>query len=183
MPTCVGTGSGPGSGTGCIVMSYHNKLRVYIHYVWATWDRCQLMTNEVERPLHRCIEAICEKCGCSVLAINGMSDHVHVLVKMSNTMTMADIVEKAKGGSSRYINDELMPDSGFKWQGSYGAFSVSPHEKQMVIRYIEGQKAHHEAGTVWPHVEETTEFHDIIHAVVTDSAPATASAQPQTPQR
>jgi hypothetical protein len=54
----------------------------------------------------------------------------------------------------------------FKWQGSYGAFSVSPHEKQKVIRYILNQKEHHEGGTIWPSGEETTEFLDATHAIV-----------------
>jgi putative transposase len=163
-------------------MSFHNKLRVYVHYVWATWDRQELITEEVERPLHRCVQAICERCGCPVLAINGMSDHVHVMVKMSNTISMADLMEKVKGGSSRFVSDELKPNSGFKWQGSYGAFSVSPHERQKVISYIENQKRRHGDGTVWPHGEETREFVDTSRAVV-DFAPTKVGAQPQAPQR
>jgi len=163
-------------------VSYHNKLRVFVHFVWATWDRQELITEEVERPLHRCIEAICEKCGCPVLAINGMCDHVHVLVKLTNTITMADLMEKVKGGSSRFVTDDLKPNSGFKWRGSYGAFSVSPHEKQKVVSYIENQKRHHKEGTVWPYGEETSEFRDMTTAT---AQPATTKvgAQPQAPKR
>jgi hypothetical protein len=33
-----------------------NKLALFVHLVWATWDRLPLITPAVERPLYRCLD-------------------------------------------------------------------------------------------------------------------------------
>ena len=123
-----------------------NKLALYVHIVWATWDRLPLITEEIERDVYRYIEGVCHKHGCPVLAIGGMPDHIHILVSLTATITIADLVEYMKGGSSRHVSEAVEAAEWFKWQGSYGAFTVSPHEKQKVTRYILNQKQHHADG-------------------------------------
>ena len=134
-----------------------NKLNVAVHFVWATWDRQPLITEEIERRLHKYIEAVCGDDKCEVLALGGMPDHVHLLVLMSNTVTLADLMKHVKGGSSRFVTGTLTPGAGFAWQGSYGAFSVSPAMVPKVIAYIQNQKEHHALGTLYPNAEETNE--------------------------
>jgi|SRR5579862_7302062 len=132
-----------------------NKLKVYLHFVWKTWDRQPLIAPGIERGLHRSIEGIAIKNGCSVLAIGGTEDHVHLFVKFPATVTMADLMRRVKGGSSNYANAELVEAGAFRWQGNYGAFSVSQRDKQRVIDYIMRQKEHHAAGAIWPEAEES----------------------------
>jgi putative transposase len=117
-----------------------NKLSVFLHLVWSTWDRLPLISETIERDLYRYIENTCRQHGCSVLAIGGTVDHVHLLVSYANTITIGDLMEYVKGGSSRFVTEKLNPGEFFKWQGNYGTFSVSPHDKNKVIRYIENQK-------------------------------------------
>ena len=62
-----------------------NKLCVAVHFVWATWDRQPLITEDIERGLWRYIETVCTDDHCEVLAIGGMPDHVHLLALLSNT--------------------------------------------------------------------------------------------------
>ncbi len=138
-------------------MSPQNKVRVHVHFIWAIWDRLPLISSSIERRMYREIEAICAKKHCDVLALGGTEDHVHLLVNLSNTITIADLMEAVKGSSSHFANEELVPAGTFKWQGSYGAFSVSPHEKAKVINYINQQKEHHANGTIWPNAEKTEE--------------------------
>lgn len=134
-----------------------NKLALYIHLVWATWDRLPSITPEIERRLHRNIESAAGKMGCTVLAINGMPEHVHLLVKMPATTTVANLAKQVRGVSSHFANEELLPSAGFKWQGSYGAFTVSHWDVNKIITYIQRQKAHHAAADVWAEWEETWE--------------------------
>ncbi len=134
-----------------------NKLEVFVHFVWATWDRAPLITPEVERRLYRSIFSEAEKLGCTVLALNGVSDHVHLLVKMPSTVTMATLMKQVKGVSSNFANDELFADRRFKWQGGYGAFSVSRWDVDKIMGYIRKQKSHHAEQTVRPEFEETFE--------------------------
>ena len=102
-----------------------NKLRLYLHLVWATWDRHPLITPEIERPLYRCIQKEAKNKGCTVLALNGVADHVHLLVSFPTTITIAELVKQVKGVSSYFVNQSLKPTTEFKWQGFYGAFTVS----------------------------------------------------------
>lgn len=132
-----------------------NLINVLVHFVWATWDRLPLIQPDVERDIHRSIVAICEDHGCPVIAIGGMPDHVHLLVSVSNTITLAKLMELAKGGSSRYITTVIHSIEWFQWQGSYGAFSVSPHEKRKIIAYVNNQRQHHAYGSLWPNAERT----------------------------
>jgi REP element-mobilizing transposase RayT len=134
-----------------------NKLALYLHLVWATWDRLPLITPDIERRLHRNIESEAQKQGCAVLALNGTEDHVHLLVSFPTTITIADLVKQVKGVSSHFVNETLHPASQFKWQGSYGAFTVSRWDVDKIIEYIKRQKEHHTTGELVQEFEETLE--------------------------
>src|SRR5690348_16243213 len=112
-----------------------NKIVAFVHFVWATWNRQEIITPEIERRLYRYIEQVCRDHGCDVLAIGGMPDHVHLLVSFPGTLTFANLLRDVKGGSSRFVTGTLKPGEWFEWQGSYGAFTVSPSHKDKVIAY------------------------------------------------
>ncbi len=135
-----------------------NKLSVAVHFVWATWDRQPLITDEIARRLYKYMEAVCHDDKCEVLAVGGMPDHAHLLVLLSNTVTLAELVRHVKGGSSRFVTEILKPGPYFAWQGSYGAFSVSRANIPKVIAYIQNQKEHHTNGTLYPNAEDTNEI-------------------------
>jgi putative transposase len=82
-----------------------------------------------------------------MIVINGMPDHVHLLVGFRPTQSMADFMQDVKSGSSKWINDNKCCKGRFEWQPGYGAFSYAKSQLPDVIRYIENQKAHHEKKT------------------------------------
>ena len=135
----------------------HNKLALYLHLVWATWDRQPFITPNIERRLQRLLESQFQDLGCSVLAMNNLPDHVHVLLTFPTTITIADLVKQVKGTSSNFINHTLQPQRPFKWQGSYGAFTVSRWDVDQILNYIRQQKDHHHAGNLMPEWEQTFE--------------------------
>ncbi len=130
---------------------------MYVHFVWATWDRLPLVTPDIERNVYRYLETVCREAGCKVFAINGMPDHVHVLVSLPATIGYALLVKNMKAGSSRLVSQELKPGEWFAWQGHYGAFSLRKKDLANVVDYIGNQKQHHAGGDLWPHAEETYE--------------------------
>ena len=134
-----------------------NKLCIYVHCVWGTWDRQPLITPAVERRLHRCIAAEAIKLGCFVLALNGVADHVHLLVMLPSTVTIAELLKQVKGVSSNFANDHLFPNRRFKWEGGYGAFSVSRWDVEKIMGYVRKQKTHHSQNDLWPDYEESIE--------------------------
>lgn len=124
----------------------HNKLALYVHLVWTTWDRLPLITPEIERPLYRHLESEAGRRGCKVIALNGIADHVHLLVELPTTIAIADLVKNLKGISSHFVNETLRPEAVFKWQASYSAFTVSRWDVSKVVGYIKNQKEHHATG-------------------------------------
>ena len=78
-----------------------------------------------------------------MLAIGGIEDHLHMLLSISATISIADLVKQLKGVSSHVMNQEFQPDTQFTWQGSYGAFTVSRWDTAKLIAYINQQQEHH----------------------------------------
>ena len=129
----------------------HNRL--YVHLVWATWGRLPLITPEIRQRLYGVIQHHASKLRCEVIAIGGIEDHVHVLLRFAPTVVIADLVGRMKGASS-YLAQQVLGHT-FKWQGSYGAYSVSRFGLDRVRAYILNQEAHHRDGTTIPDLEVT----------------------------
>jgi len=129
--------------------------QLYLHLVWATWDRMPLITPQVEESLHQEIRAEFQRMQCVSLATGGTEDHVHCLVSFPVTETIAGIVKQVKGSSSHLMTHEFAGPDGFKWQGSYSAFTVTKNAVDRVREYVLGQKQHHSSGTIWPEWERT----------------------------
>ena len=131
-----------------------SQTHLYIHIVWATFDRLPLVTPALEEHLYAAITRECENLKCQMIAIGGIADHVHALVRLHSQVAVAAIVQQMKGSSSHMTTHELQPDRSFKWRAGYGAFSVDPAERQRVVHYIRNQKQHHATGTLWSQCEE-----------------------------
>jgi REP element-mobilizing transposase RayT len=120
-----------------------------------------LISPALEARVHACIAAKCRELKCDVLAIGGTEDHLHVLVRLHATVSVAELVKEMKGSSSHLATHVVAPDAGFKWQATYGAFSVGVAEIDRICTYIKRQKQHHAEGSVvtdWERCkEEATE--------------------------
>jgi putative transposase len=77
-----------------------------------------------------------------LIVINGMPDHVHILVGLHPNQSLSDLMKFAKGESSEWIN-KITPEK-FFWQEGFGAFSYSRSQINNVIHYIENQESHHQ---------------------------------------
>ena len=137
-----------------------SKTQLYAHLVWATAHRQTLLEDaEIERRVHRCIHAEAERLDCAVIAVNGMPDHVHLLVQMPAKLSVSRLAQAVKGISSKLASDELSI-ANFDWQDHYAAFSVSRKDLDKVANYVKNQKRRHASGQVWPALEETDEAVD-----------------------
>ena len=130
-------------------------ISVYLHLVWSTWDRMMWIEPVIERRVYRMIVSATRNLGCTTLAINGMPDHVHLLIKQPTTITLAEIVKRAKGTSSRLINRYSLIEDHFQWGKGYGAFSVSRWDTDKIVNYLRRQKEHHQEGNLIEDLEST----------------------------
>ncbi|MHB9133572.1 MAG: IS200/IS605 family transposase [Armatimonadota bacterium] len=133
------------------------KAEIYLHFVWATKNRMPCITPDIERAVFRCIEEEAQRIGCTILALNGAPDHLHVVVKIPTRLSAAEFAHQTKGVSSHFMHDQLKNHEHVYWQEGYGVFSVSRSHLKRVIAYVEGQKQHHQTGMLWPEWEETDE--------------------------
>jgi putative transposase len=132
--------------------------RLYYHLVWATQDRQPLITLEIERMLYRHLGARASQENCHVFAINGMADHVHMILAIPPAKSVSMIMQRVKGASSHLIH--TVHNNPLVWQEGYGAFSISPRKVSAAIQYIIRQKEHHQNNTFVPKYEMTSHHND-----------------------
>jgi REP element-mobilizing transposase RayT len=77
-----------------------------------------------------------------------------LLAQIPATAAVATLVKRVKGASSRLANETSPWDTIFKWQGAYGAFSISPWDVKKVQKYILNQEEHHRFGKLKPIFEQ-----------------------------
>jgi len=127
--------------------------QLYYHLVWATWDREPLISPVWEEELYASLICKSQELKSDVIAVGGVEDHLHLLLESVPSISVSELVGQIKGASSHFVNHAISPLNGFRWQGYYGAFSVSRSHLPKVMSYIAGQKAHHAGGDLWESAE------------------------------
>ena len=121
----------------------HTATNVLVHFIFGTRNRLPLIKSDMERALHAYLGGIVREIGGIALVINGMDDHVHILVRMPSSKSVADVARLVKTNSSRWVHEKWPQFGGFAWQAGYGAYSVSESGQGAVREYISNQKQHH----------------------------------------
>jgi REP element-mobilizing transposase RayT len=126
----------------------HTATNVLVHFIFSTRQRAPLITIEIEADLHAYLGGIIRELGGVALCINGMPDHVHLLVRMPSTHSVADLACLVKTNPSRWVHERWPQYRAFAWQAGYGAFSVSESGQDAVRTYILLQQQHHTTRSV-----------------------------------
>ena len=121
-------------------------LSLHFHIVFSTKDRHPFIADEWRSRLHEYLGGLVRAADGIPEAIGGTADHVHLLVGLRATHSLAALVQDIKQTSSRWIH-ETIGVKNFAWQPGYGAFTVSVSNCGMVKRYIAKQVEHHRART------------------------------------
>ena len=127
-------------------MTHRSHTELFYHFAWSTYRREKTIAVSWESRLFDFIKTKCLQLCCPLLEVNGTDDHIHVLLRGNANLSPASIAHDLKGLSSFLVNKNAICDRRFGWQDGYGVFSVSPHDVDMVARYIQNQKQHHAAG-------------------------------------
>lgn len=118
-----------------------------IHVVFTVKRKSNVLTDDFINRLFEYISGILTNLQQYPLAVGGYKDHVHIFFELNPKDSLSNIVQKVKGNSSRWINENGFVSGFFEWQRGYGAFSYSKSQRNNVIRYIMRQKEHHSAKT------------------------------------
>ena len=111
--------------------------------VFAVKYRQALIERSWKDELYKYITAIIQNRTHKLLIVNGMPDHIHILIGMRPTQSLSDLMQHIKGDSSKWINEREFTKGKFEWQEGYGAFSYSRAQVPDVIAYIKNQEQHH----------------------------------------
>lgn len=118
--------------------------QIFYHIVFAVKRRENLISPVWKDNLYKYISGVITNQNQKLYIINGMPDHVHILVSCGPTVTLSNLVKEIKEHSTKYINGEGFVVGKFNWQEGFGAFSVSFRNVEQVVNYIKDQEKHHE---------------------------------------
>jgi len=121
----------------------HSYLSIYIHYIFSTKNREEMILPEIRERLWEYMGGIARENKMKSMIFGGVSDHAHGLISLPSTITVAKAIQLIKGGSSKWVSDTFPQLKDFTWQVGYGAFSVGVSYVDETIQYIKNQKAHH----------------------------------------
>ena len=115
----------------------------YVHIVFSVKEREKVLKSSFREEIFRYITGIVQNKKHKMLEINGVEDHIHILVGMHPTQSLSDLVRDIKFNSARFINDRKFIRGHFAWQEGYGAFSIGRSELKQIHAYIQNQPEHH----------------------------------------
>lgn len=120
---------------------------VVVHVVFSTKDRFPCLGASIRPGLHAYLATVARNAGCDCDRAGGVSDHVHLAIRLSRTITIAQLVETLKTSSSKWVKTQTKELGGFSWQHGYGCFSVGPADLKALCAYIDRQEEHHRTRT------------------------------------
>ena len=133
--------------------------RNYYHITWATKYREERITKDLETELFAYIISKAKELGVFIYAINGWSDHLHIVCAIPPKLSVSEVIQKLKGASSYQVNHIIQPEIGnFHWQRGYGCLSVGEKQRSIAVAYVENQKKHHAESTTNAWLEAASEY-------------------------
>ena len=119
----------------------HSYSSLWIHLIWSTKNREPILIPELKAEVFAEIKNISRDHEIYLDTINGIEDHVHLLIRLRTDQSVADVVKTIKGNSWDFFKDN--PEKYITWQDGFAAFSVSPDNLKRVRSYIRNQEKHH----------------------------------------
>lgn len=134
---------------------------LFYHFIFSTKRREPLIAFECEERVWAYLGGITQQNDMQPIRIGGHRDHVHALVRLPTSLSVAQVLQRLKGGSSKWINEQQFVPGHFSWQESYAAFTVSRSNLDAVCDYIARQKEHHRTKSFQDELREFLTKHGI----------------------
>jgi len=134
--------------------------QIYLQLVFAVQDRTSLIESEWKDELYKYISGIIQTNNHKLIAINGIPNHIHILIGYKLHQLIPELLQDIKGSSSKWINKRGFVRGKFSWQEGYSAFSYSHSQIDNVVKYIMNQEQHHKKKTFREeYIEFLKQFH------------------------
>jgi len=140
-------------------MSTYTQILYQI--VFGTRNRLPTLSKNNRDELFKYMSGVIQKKQCKLLQINGVEDHIHILICLHPSVALADLVKDLKMSSTSYIREKKLFPNFEGWQNGYGAFTYSQNATENLINYIQNQEEHHRKSTFIDEYRKILEAHDI----------------------
>jgi len=121
--------------------------KIYVHVIFTVQGRQNLISRQHKDELYKYITGIIQNKKQKVIIINGMPDHIHILIGIKPDIALSDLIRDVKANASSFINEKRWIMGKFNWQEGFGAFSYSHSQLDSVANYIRNQEKHHSRKT------------------------------------
>ena len=126
-------------------MSTYTQL--LYHIVFSTKYRRYTLDKSKRESLFKYMNGIIKKLNSVPYRINGVGDHIHILVRIHPSVSLSDLIKTVKCRSTIWIKENKIFPYFTSWQEGYGAFTCSIRQKDRLIKYIDNQEEHHQRRT------------------------------------
>lgn len=116
---------------------------IYVHLIWNTADKKAVLSSIIRRVLFPFVKQNAQAKGIQLIAVNGVENHVHCLLKMLPFQNLQSIVSTIKQESETWLNENKLLTEVFNWSDGYAAYSVSPSTTDKSVEYINKQEEYH----------------------------------------
>ena len=137
--------------------------QIHLQLVFAVKYRLSLIQPSWKDELYKYMTGIVQHYEHKLLIVNGMPDHVHLLIGMRPSQSVSELMKQVKGDSSKWINDRGFVNGKFQWQEGYGAFSYAKSDLPNVINYIQQQEEHHRTTTFMQEYKELLDAFEVVY--------------------
>ena len=125
----------------------HTYTKLLTHIMFSTKNRFPFINEQLRPRLFPYMGGIVRELDGKPILVNGIADHVHLLVALPPRLSLSDVLRTVKTNSSRWVHEEFPSLRKFAWQTGFGAFSVSYGHLERVRNYIANQQEHHRRKT------------------------------------
>lgn len=121
-------------------MSY---VQLLYHVIIRTKAGLPTLSLEHSDELYRYIWGIIKNKNSTLYRVNGIEDHVHILLSLHPTIALSDFMREMKAETSKMLKRTVGFEKFTAWSEGYAAFSYSLKDKEKIINYIKNQREHH----------------------------------------
>lgn len=137
-------------------------VSLYVHIVFSTKGRANLIDPRLEDRLFAYIGGILGNHASKLISAGGTANHIHLLISLGKMIGLSELVGHVKRDSSAWIKSQEFGTKRFAWQDGYGAFSVNPTQISLVKEYIDRQKEHHNGSSFEDEFRSFLNKYDVV---------------------
>ena len=131
----------------------NHKIYLFVHVIFSVRERKTLLRKPIRTVLLAHLQKDAAEKGTKVTAINGVDDHIHLLIQLHPAQNLLQIVKSLKAESADWINHSNFLQEPFEWEEGYAAYSVSPSGVKQVIDFIGKQEEYHKSKSLESELE------------------------------